>query len=611
MSYENNFSNNLRMAELGFRYDFSFAQTGMSVRQANSRTTFVQYARGSLINDSHSKYLGTDNRPNVGKGGISLITFLDINNNGKRDQGEPKVYGLNLHANGGRLEKNERDSTIRILSLEPYTNCLIDLDPNSFENISWRLPFVTMSVAVDPDIIKNIEIPIAVVGEATGHVILDKAGEKMGLERIIISFFNENHKLTGKTLSENDGYYSFFGLTAGNYTVSTDTTQLRKLGMTSLPEYLKFSIAKGTEGEIVDSLDFTLKMKLSDTTSVKTVLTEKPPVKKDTTYMIVHEVARELVTITKDSWAIQLGAFKMKRYADIMRRKLEKLLGQPLEIIIEDNFYKVRISDIKDREKVDQILAILKQNGITEVWVISLKASQKQWRLREKQDTTTLVSERVIETPLVITSPDLAIQVGAFFDKSRAEMLRKELSGSVKNKVIIVNQNGLYKVRIIGFASLDELKKFLPSLDNINLHNTRVIKVRKPVILPAIREPQNIKHEFELPVIARPDTTPKPDTTQKKIEEVKEQPVVEEKPAAVAKPTISIHVAAYHRKSQALRVQRRIARKLQIKTEIVQQFDYYHVLIKGFYTREETYKYYPELAGIGYSRITLIEESNK
>ncbi len=243
--------------------------------------------------------------------------------------------------------------------------------------------------------------------------------------------------------------------------------------------------------------------------------------------------------------------------------------------------------------------------------MISFKAKQKQERLGERQDTTSLVTERIIERPLVITSPTLAIQVGAFFDKSRAEMLRNELSKSIKNKVVIVNQNGLYKVRIIGFANLDELNKFLPSLDNVNLHNTRVIKVRKPAIHPAVKEPQNIKHEFELPRIARPDTTTKPDTTRKKIEEVKEQPVVEEKPAAPAKPTISIHVAAYHRKSQALRVQRRIVKKLKLQAEVVQQFEYYHVLIKGFYTREETYKYYPELAGIGYSRITLIEESNK
>ena len=131
----------MKLAELGFRYDFSFAQTGVSVRQSDKRTSFIQYARGSIINDSKTKYLGTDNRTNVGKGGISIIAFLDLNANRRRDSGEPRVSGLNLHTNGGRIEKSDRDSTIRILGLEPYTTCFIELDPNSFENVSWRLPY--------------------------------------------------------------------------------------------------------------------------------------------------------------------------------------------------------------------------------------------------------------------------------------------------------------------------------------------------------------------------------------------------------------------------------------------------------------------------------------
>jgi hypothetical protein len=48
MSYEQNFRNDLRMGELGLRYDFSFAQTGLSVRQSNKRTSFVEYAREAL-----------------------------------------------------------------------------------------------------------------------------------------------------------------------------------------------------------------------------------------------------------------------------------------------------------------------------------------------------------------------------------------------------------------------------------------------------------------------------------------------------------------------------------------------------------------------------------
>ena len=75
------------MAELGFRYDFSFAQTGLSVRQFNKNTSLYNMQEAVLINDRKTKYLGTDNRTNVGKGGISIIAYLDLNSNGKKDTG--------------------------------------------------------------------------------------------------------------------------------------------------------------------------------------------------------------------------------------------------------------------------------------------------------------------------------------------------------------------------------------------------------------------------------------------------------------------------------------------------------------------------------------------
>jgi hypothetical protein len=56
MSFERNFRNDITLAEAGLRYDFSFAQAGASVRQYGDRTSFVQYARGSVINDRKQSF---------------------------------------------------------------------------------------------------------------------------------------------------------------------------------------------------------------------------------------------------------------------------------------------------------------------------------------------------------------------------------------------------------------------------------------------------------------------------------------------------------------------------------------------------------------------------
>ena len=607
LSYEQNFRSNLRMGELGFRYDFKFAQAGFSTRQTDKFTTLIQYARGSLINDRQTRYLGTDNRANVGRGGISIVTYVDINNNGKRDPGEPGAYGLNLRASGGRIERSEQDTTIRILGLEPYTDCFIEFDPNSFETITWKLKNRTMKVAVDPNMLKLIEIPIIVVGEASGTVMINKRGETTGLARMIVNFYSKDQKLAGRVLTEEDGYFSYLGLASGSYNVRIDTGQLRKLGMISSPESLNFNITPNIDGDFIDGLDFIVNKQYPDTTDIAPVLSEKTGGKKDTTYFVVHEVTQELYTISEDSWAIQLGAFLRRDYAEGYRRKIEALTGRKSEIIVEDGFYKVRVMDLKNRKEVDDNIALLKNNGVNLLWVIRLKAKQQQLMLKEKLDTIMKISETGTDTitgqqPLVSFFTDMAIQVGAFRNESYAIAFRNRLAVTIDKKITIVPEDGWYKVRISGFTSMEDMEKYLPSLGLLGLRDIWILPVRKQLVekAPVIVQPDTATKRFEkakeIPFEVPPDTSRKP---------------IEEKAGKAAippEPTISLQVALFQTRSQAIRAQRRIMNKLNLPVEIVQQWDYYRVIVTGFYTREETYKYYPELTGLGYPNITLIEK---
>lgn len=596
LSFERNFSYNLNMAEVGLRYDFSFVQTGYSIRQSNNKTALLQYARGSLIYDKKKGYLGTDNRTNVGRGGVSVTAFLDLNSNGQKDKGEPAVHGLSLRANSGRIENSESDTTIRILGLEPYTNCFIELNSDSFENVSWRLPFKTLNVNVDPNILKNIEIPVEIVGEANGRIALDKDGELKGVERIIIGIYDKNLRIVGKTLTENNGKFSYFGLAPGKYSVRIDSVQIRKLGMISEPDSQQFNINPGNDGDIVNELDFILKSRQVDTTNITPVEKARPVIRKDTTYMIVHEVTQELVTTLKGSYSIQLGAFKKRSNAEELRKKLEKLLEKSPDLIFEDGFYKIRITGLKDRKEVDENLLTLRLNGITEVWIISMKEKQQQWINSEKQDSVIEIKETTIERAIPVVTSDLSVQAGAFHQKSYAQDLKDNLSSALKNNVMIVHENGYFKVRISGFNSTDEIEKLLPSIGRFGLKDIWILPFRKSRDhIPAVQE-----NAIQQPVIEKQDI-------QGKLIEKNEIPAIEEK-LIIQAPKISLQAGVFYKHSLALRAQRRITSKLKLKVEIIKQWDYYHVIIPGFYTRQETYKYYPELAGLGYDRISIMEK---
>lgn len=602
LSYEQNFRNDLKLAEAGFRYDFSFAQTGASVRRYNNKTSFTQYARGSLINDRKTKYLGTDNRPNVGRGGISVVPFLDLNSNGMRDTGEPKAYGLNLHTNSGRIEKSDRDTTIRILGLEAYTNCFIELDPDSFDNISWRLSKQTYSVTIDPDILKLIEIPVTIAGEADGYVFIEGEGEKRGLGRIKVNFYDAGLKNAGAALTEDDGYFSYFGLAAGEYTVQVDTSQLRKLKMVSQPEILEFNITVGIDGDVVDGLDFVLKLIAVDTVKSMPVTEEIPVTKKDSSYLILHEVTEEVYTITEDSWAIQIGAFKQRSLAELFLSMLLKELGKDIQITIEGEYYRVRILGLPTRAEVDENVVKLNKIGFKELWIIRLVAKQQQRLLITKEDSLARIKVPAIERVAPVPGAESAdIQLGAFRKKSNALALLDRLSVRLDQKVRIVNEDGYYKVRmtvgpVMEKTVLEEIKILMPSISSLGLKDIWILPFRTQ----AVEEPFN-KQTVEIQKAeVHPLTTIIP-------AEEKSLNIIKEAKPEKGDPSFALQVAIFYKNSQALRAQRRITSKLNLPVEIVKQFDYYHVIVTGFYTREETFEYYPELAGMGYPGITLLQ----
>jgi hypothetical protein len=257
-SYEKSFINdNTGSMTIGLRYNFSFAQTFFGATSSRSTVATTQSARGSLMYDGKTNYLGANNLTSVGKAGLIISAFLDLNCNGRRDPGEPKAYGLGLRINGGHIEHNTADTTIRITALEAYNNYYIDLDKNGFDNIAWQIRNPTISIAVDANRFKLIEVPVAVVGEVSGKVSFTGNKGITGLGRIIINIYNSDSILIAHTLTESDGMFDFIGLAPGEYRVAVDPVQLAKLKMTSSP-VLPFKISRSVEGDIVNNLEFTL-----------------------------------------------------------------------------------------------------------------------------------------------------------------------------------------------------------------------------------------------------------------------------------------------------------------------------------------------------------------
>ena len=268
LSYEKNFTNNIGFINFGVRLNFSFAQTSFSARHGNQSTSLVQSARGSLLFDRKSYLLSTNNQSNVGKGGVIISPFLDLNANGRRDTNEKMVAGLKLRINGGRIEHND-DGSLRVEGLEAFNSYLIELDKNSFDKIAWQIPKPTIRVTIEPNHFKRIEVPITVVGEASGMVYLKGNQSVTGISRILVNIYDHNAVIVGRTLSEADGYFTYFGLPPGSYTARVDTAQLRKLNFTCSPASLSINIAGSEEGVVADGFEFIIQSLSKDTGTIR------------------------------------------------------------------------------------------------------------------------------------------------------------------------------------------------------------------------------------------------------------------------------------------------------------------------------------------------------
>ncbi|MEX6690012.1 hypothetical protein QTN47_21060 [Danxiaibacter flavus] len=255
-SYQRDFNIKTSYLGIGFRYNFSFGQASFFATQSNHTSSLVESARGSFLYDDNTNYLRANNRIGVGKGGLIILSYLDINGNGHRDLNEPKVAGLKLHINGGITERNDRDTIIRILELEAFSKYLIELDKNSFDNIAWQIKKPNISVTIEPNHLTLIEVAVTVAGEASGIVSLCNNNKTNGLSRIIINFYDSNFTRVAHTLTEPGGYFTFMGFTPGTYTARLDTAQLHNLNLTCTPETITFNIQASEDGVIVDNLEF-------------------------------------------------------------------------------------------------------------------------------------------------------------------------------------------------------------------------------------------------------------------------------------------------------------------------------------------------------------------
>jgi len=258
VSGEKNMNSSYRSLLFSFRWNFSFSQVNFNAHFSNNQIQTDQGARGSFAFGSENGYIHTANRSSVGLSGVAIIPFVDLNHNGKKEVDEPFAEGLTVKLNEGRILSKRQDSVIRITGLQPHTKYILSIDDTKLEQLSWQLKNRRICVYTDPNQFKKIYIPVFPMGEVNGHVFLKEENKTKGQGRITVNFYDNKGKLAASTMTESEGYFTFLGLSPGNYYAEVDKTQMKRLNMKTIPSSTNFSIKPTADGDIVYNIKFVI-----------------------------------------------------------------------------------------------------------------------------------------------------------------------------------------------------------------------------------------------------------------------------------------------------------------------------------------------------------------
>lgn len=184
----------------------------------------------------------------------------------------------------------------------------------------------------------------------------------------------------------------------------------------------------------------------------------------------------------------------------------------------------------------------------------------------------------------------VVIQAGAFRNESNAIALEKRISDLLNQNVMMIPEEGYFKVRISGFKTPEELEKTITALGFLGLGKVwvRYPKIQQTIVADSGLTNRNLINDT-LPLAIKNDSI-----------------IPEGKMNINDTIRVALMVGVFHEKADALMARRRIESKFNLKVTIIQEWEYYKVIVSGFRSVQETVPYYPQLAKLGYPDILLI-----
>lgn len=243
----------------------SFATFATRATRVEDRTSVSQIQHGSVQYDHENKTVRFDRRNRVGYGAAVVRPFLDGNYNGEYDEGEEYLSGLQARVQGAGGRPHGPNRLYYYDRLRPYDEYMVKIEPSSLDNPLLKPAHENYKVAVNPNMVTSIEVPLVLGGEVSGRVKRIRTQDSVGMGGIRVMLVNLTTESVTELRTFNSGEFYYLGLIPGQYEAYIDPTQLKELGYECEPGALQFEMDPSKGLDIVDNLAFHLTAPSPDT----------------------------------------------------------------------------------------------------------------------------------------------------------------------------------------------------------------------------------------------------------------------------------------------------------------------------------------------------------
>ena len=146
-SYQRNIQDNTNQFNIAATYNLPFSRMAISSSYFNNTFSISESARGSMAFDLGNTIIHTANNSALGKGGLLLYPFVDLNDNGELDKEEKMVLVSSVKTSSAKAVISKKDSIVRLFDLNAFIDYNITFsDTVASYNVTPRLACVKPGV---------------------------------------------------------------------------------------------------------------------------------------------------------------------------------------------------------------------------------------------------------------------------------------------------------------------------------------------------------------------------------------------------------------------------------------------------------------------------------